>query len=59
MDEAEHQHDENDGARVLTEIAERLSGLAETAELMGDQEAADRFRLQANEVRLRAMTKLD
>lgn len=43
----------------LAAAAERLDGLAETAELMGDVEGAGRLRDAASRARLRAMTLLD
>lgn len=43
----------------LTAAADRLDGLAETAELMGDLDGAGRLRDAASRARLRAMTLLD
>jgi hypothetical protein len=43
----------------LVAIAERLSCLAETAELMGDEGAAERFRSAAAERRRIALMLLD
>jgi hypothetical protein len=43
----------------LAATAERLDGLAETAELMGDPDAAGRLRDAASTARLHAMTLLD
>ena len=51
-----------DGARALaaaTHVADRLDALADTAELMGDDAGAIRFRRQASHVRLEAMDLLD
>jgi hypothetical protein len=39
--------------------AERLTELADTAELMGDTDGAERLHEQAQAVRLRAMQLLD
>lgn len=44
---------------VLTEAADRLDSLAESAELMGDESTALGWRSKANELRLRAMTDFD
>jgi hypothetical protein len=43
----------------LASTADRLDVLAETAELMGDGAGADRFREQASDCRMRAMSILD
>jgi hypothetical protein len=40
-------------------VAERLDALADTAELMGDDHTATRWRVHAQDLRLRAMTLLD
>ena len=45
--------------RELEEAAERLDALADTAELMGDDDGASRFRATAARERLRAMALLD
>lgn len=43
----------------LTDAADRLDGLAEMADVMGDAAGADRFRDAAARARLRAMSILD
>lgn len=43
---------------ILTEAAEKLDSMADTAELMGDDAAAIKWRSQAGELRLRAMTDM-
>ena len=43
----------------LTAVAERLDGLADMAELMGDPDGAGRYREHARVARLRAMALLD
>ena len=43
----------------LRELAERADSLADTAELMGDDAGAERFRSQAAACRMRAMDLLD
>lgn len=43
----------------MVAAADRLDGMAETAELMDDSANALRFRHQANELRTQAMTLLD
>jgi hypothetical protein len=43
----------------LVAVADRLSSLAETAELMGDEAGASRFRDAAAIMRLQAMDLLD
>jgi hypothetical protein len=51
-----------EGARAVvaaTHVADRLDALADTAELMGDEAGACRFRQQAAHVRLEAMDLLD
>jgi hypothetical protein len=45
--------------RELEKAADRLDALADTAELMGDDDGAARFRGEASERRLRAMALLD
>jgi hypothetical protein len=48
--------------RLLQELvgaADRLEALADTAELMGDDDGAARFRDEASRQRLRAMALLD
>jgi hypothetical protein len=45
--------------RQLTAVADRLESLADTAELMGDDDGAARFRAEASQRRLRAMALLD
>ena len=45
--------------RELMRAADRLEALAETAELMGDEDGAARFRTAASRQRLRAMALLD
>jgi hypothetical protein len=45
--------------RQLVSAADRLEALAETAELMGDDDGAARFRAEASWRRLRAMALLD
>ena len=44
---------------ALVSAADRLEALADTAELMGDDENAARFRAEASRQRLRAMALLD
>jgi hypothetical protein len=43
----------------LATVADRLASLAESAELMGDEAAAARYRSGASTCRLRAMALLD
>lgn len=43
----------------LTAVADRFDDLAETADLMGDEAGAQRFRLQASDRRMEAMRILD
>lgn len=43
----------------LVAAADRLDGLADTAELMGDDAGAHRFRDRAGALRVRAMALLD
>lgn len=43
----------------LGAVADRLASLAETADLMGDDAAAARYRTGASTCRLRAMALLD
>lgn len=45
--------------RELTRAADRLDDLADTAELMGDDDGAARFRADASRMRARAMALLD
>jgi hypothetical protein len=45
--------------RELIRTADELAGLADTAELMGDDANALRFRTRANQHRLRALALLD
>jgi hypothetical protein len=45
--------------RELVRGADRLEALADTAELMGDDDGADRFRAEASQLRLGAMALLD
>jgi hypothetical protein len=45
--------------RELEKAADRLDALADTAELMGDDDGAARFRSEASQQRLRAMALLD
>ena len=45
--------------RELGKAADRLDALADTAELMGDDDGASRFRADAARRRLRAMALLD
>ena len=45
--------------RVLARTADRLDALADAADLMGDDDGADRLRDLASTCRLRAMTLLD
>jgi hypothetical protein len=45
--------------RELESAADRLDALADTAELMGDDDGAARFRAEASQQRLRAMALLD
>jgi hypothetical protein len=47
------------GPEHLAVVADRLSSLAETAELMGDDAGADRFRDAAAILRLQGMGLLD
>lgn len=44
---------------ALTRAADRLDELADTAELMGDEEGATRLRSEARATRMRAMDLLD
>jgi hypothetical protein len=44
---------------ALASAADRLDALADTAELMGDEAGADRFRERASSCRMRAMKLLD
>jgi hypothetical protein len=44
---------------ALAAVADRADALADTAELMGDDEGAQRLREQAADLRLRAMRLLD
>jgi hypothetical protein len=45
--------------RELVRATDRLEALADTAELMGDEDGAARFRAEASRQRLRAMALLD
>ena len=45
--------------RELVRAADRLEALADTAELMGDDDGADGFRAEASRRRLEAMALLD
>ena len=45
--------------RKFVGAADRLESLADTAELMGDDDGAARFRAAASEQRFRAMALLD
>jgi hypothetical protein len=45
--------------RELVRVTDRLEALADTAELMGDDDVAARFRAEASRQRLRAMALLD
>jgi hypothetical protein len=45
--------------RELVRAADRLEAMADTAELMGDDDGAARFRAEASRQRLRAMALLD
>lgn len=45
--------------RELVRAADRLEELADTAELMGDDDGAARFRAQASHCRLTAMDRLE
>jgi hypothetical protein len=45
--------------RELLRAADRLEALADTAELMGDDDGAARFRAEASQRRLEAMALLD
>jgi hypothetical protein len=45
--------------RELEKAADRLDALADTAELMGDDDGATRFRADAARQRLHAMALLD
>ena len=54
--------DDEDRERVvrgLVAAADRLAAMADTAELMGDDDGAERFRAQASQRRLEAMALLD
>jgi hypothetical protein len=54
--------DDEDRERAVRELvaaADRLESLADTAELMGDDDGAARFRAEASRQRLRAMALLD
>ena len=55
MDDERHSRT----VRELVRAAERLEELADTAELMGDDDGAERFRGQASQTRLVAMDMLD
>ncbi|MFO7278830.1 MAG: hypothetical protein C0P77_000350 [Thermoanaerobacterales bacterium] len=46
-------------AQRLADLADRLDGLAEVADLMGDEAGAARLRSQATARRLRALRLLD
>jgi hypothetical protein len=54
----EHESERRD-LLALANTAERLDALADTAELMGDDVGADRFRERASACRMRAMKLLD
>jgi hypothetical protein len=47
------------GADGLARVADRLDAWADTAELMGDESGAARWRAQATNRRLRALALLD
>lgn len=49
----------NIDSRALASVAERLDALADTADLMGDERNAERFRSVAADCRSRAMDLLD
>lgn len=51
--------DERHPVIALSEFADRLDELARTADLMGDEATARHWHSKANEVRLRAMSRLD
>ena len=51
--------DEPLSARQLADTAERFAGMADTAELMGDDAGAARFRVRAAEFQQLAMRLLD
>lgn len=55
MDDAER----NEAVDLLAEMADRLDSLAETADLMGDEDCAARLRDHAAHRRGEAMTLLD
>jgi len=55
MDDARRER----SLRELVSAADALEGLADTAELMGDDDGAARFRAQATRRRLEAMALLD
>ena len=55
MDEERH----DPPVQELARTADRLESLADTAELMGDEAGAARFRSGASQCRLRAMALLD
>lgn len=52
-------HQGADTSRTLVAAAERITELADTAELMGDADGAERLREQAQAARVRAMQTLD
>lgn len=55
MDDERHEPP----VRELARTADRLESLADTAELMGDEAGAARFRSGASQCRLQAMALLD
>lgn len=56
---ARHRVERRRIALRLQRFADRLDALADTAELMGDADGAERFRSHASSQRLRAMAWLD
>ena len=59
MTSGSHDDDRRRLCRDLTAAADRFDDLAETAELMGDEAGAQRFRGHASARRMEAMRLLD
>ncbi|HEY8524583.1 MAG TPA: hypothetical protein VIL48_06450 [Acidimicrobiales bacterium] len=57
--DAEDDEERRERHRQLVADADELDSLADTAELMGDEAGAARFRAAASQRRLRAMALLD
>jgi hypothetical protein len=55
----DHLDDVDQQVAALTSAAERLDALADTADLMGDRDGADRLRSSAWSRRMEAMALLD